>query len=430
VVQEMDAINRNAPKRILYITYDGLTDPLGQSQVLPYLCGLAKLGFSFTIISFEKKARMQKEGALIKSITSASSITWIPLPFTSKPPIISKIFDRNRMQRLASKMHKLNPFNLIHCRSYIAAEVGLKLKEATAVPFIFDMRGFWADEKVDNGQWNLKRPLFKYIYKHYKSKEKQFLLKSDGIISLTHAAKDYLLKKRDFSQLSIDVIPCCADLDHFNYINTDKLNKEAILNKLRISSEDKIICYLGSVGGWYMMKEMLLFFKLLHLKDSRYVFLILTKEDPALVYEMAKELGINQEAIKVGYSARNELPSVLSVCILSIFFIRNTFSKIASSPTKLGELMGIGIPVICNSIGDTSYIIKETGAGILVDDFSISELEKTISLVNELENIPKDSIRKGAVEFFDLQSGIEKYNAVYKRIFNEQTSLTALHAEA
>ena len=175
---------------------------------------------------------------------------------------------------------------------------------------------------------------------------------------------------------------------------------------------------------------MLLFFKLLHSKDSKYIFLILTKEDPSLVEEMAKELSINPELIKVGYSPRNELPSVLSICGLSIFFIRNSFSKIASSPTKLGELMGMGIPVICNSIGDTPYIINKTGAGMLIDDFSETQLEKIIYRVNELENIPKDSIRKGAFEFFDLQSGIEKYISVYKRLFNKQTSLTALHAEA
>ena len=30
--------------RVLYISYDGMTDALGQSQVLPYLCGLAQRG--------------------------------------------------------------------------------------------------------------------------------------------------------------------------------------------------------------------------------------------------------------------------------------------------------------------------------------------------------------------------------------------------
>lgn len=29
-------------KQALYLSYDGMTDPLGQSQVLPYIIGLQK----------------------------------------------------------------------------------------------------------------------------------------------------------------------------------------------------------------------------------------------------------------------------------------------------------------------------------------------------------------------------------------------------
>ena len=38
----------------LYLSYDGISDPLGQSQVLPYLKGLARLGHKIHLISFEK----------------------------------------------------------------------------------------------------------------------------------------------------------------------------------------------------------------------------------------------------------------------------------------------------------------------------------------------------------------------------------------
>jgi hypothetical protein len=77
----MDAI-----KRILYITYDGLTDPLGQSQILPYLKALAKYGYQFTILSFEKAERFQKEGDLVRSITREAGINWVPLSFTANLP--------------------------------------------------------------------------------------------------------------------------------------------------------------------------------------------------------------------------------------------------------------------------------------------------------------------------------------------------------
>ena len=46
--------------RVLYVSYDGMTDPLGQSQVLPYILGLNKKGYQFTLVSFEKPERLEK----------------------------------------------------------------------------------------------------------------------------------------------------------------------------------------------------------------------------------------------------------------------------------------------------------------------------------------------------------------------------------
>ena len=43
---------------VLYLSYDGMTDPLGQAQVIPYLQELSsKHGHTYTLISFEKKER-------------------------------------------------------------------------------------------------------------------------------------------------------------------------------------------------------------------------------------------------------------------------------------------------------------------------------------------------------------------------------------
>jgi len=47
-------------KNVLYISYDGMTDPLGQSQVLPYLVNLSASGYNFTILSCEKKKKYKK----------------------------------------------------------------------------------------------------------------------------------------------------------------------------------------------------------------------------------------------------------------------------------------------------------------------------------------------------------------------------------
>ena len=43
-------------RRVLFISYNGMLDPLGQSQVIPYLRELARAGVRFTLLSFERRA--------------------------------------------------------------------------------------------------------------------------------------------------------------------------------------------------------------------------------------------------------------------------------------------------------------------------------------------------------------------------------------
>lgn len=403
---------------VLYITYDGLTDPLGQSQILPYLQHLCKEGYRFTIISFEKQARLNKEGKLIQSIVDAAGIRWVPLIFTAKPPILSKVWDRWRMWQKAKALYLQHCFDLVHCRSYVAAETGLRLKKQYGVKMLFDMRGFWADEKVDNGQWNQQHLFFRKLYRHYKKKEKAFLLSADAIVSLTHAAKNHLLQQPLFKNLIIEVIPCCADLDHFNYHNIGYAQVQQIRAELKLPAGAKVITYLGSVGGWYMTQEMFAFFKQLLQAKPEYYMLVLTKDDPGKIKSEAAACGVDLSKLIITYATRQQLPLYLAVSNCSIFFIRNTFSKIASSPTKHAELMGMGLPVICNDIGDTGHIISQTGTGMLVLAFDETTLLRAVNNIATIEGINKAHIRQCAYTYFDLQKGTAAYASLYRSLFD------------
>src|SRR5689334_8735285 len=207
---------------VLYITYDGLTDPLGQSQILPYLKGLSSFGYKFTILSFEKKERFQKNSEIIEKLTSESGIEWVPLWFTSRPPLLSKFYDAVRMRNKAVELQRTHHFHMVHCRSYVAADAGLYLKKKFGIKFFFDMRGFWADEKKD-GSWNMKNPIFKKIYRYYKNKEAQYLEHADYIILLTGAGKEEIMKWPAYNKnVPLQVIPTCTDMDHFSLTDADQ----------------------------------------------------------------------------------------------------------------------------------------------------------------------------------------------------------------
>jgi len=201
--------------KALYLSYDGLTDPLGQSQILPYLLGLEKLGWEFCVVSFEKPAAFKRLKGQVEESIAATKIHWVPLIYSKKPPVISTVFDLWRMKRKARQLD-LNQFSVIHCRSYLAMLVGVQLKQHQRL--IFDMRGFWADERVEGRLWPQNSWIYRLIYRYFRRKEKDFLQRADSIVSLTNEGLQALQERYDasFDQRKTTVIPCCVDTLRFN----------------------------------------------------------------------------------------------------------------------------------------------------------------------------------------------------------------------
>ena len=153
---------------VLYISYDGITDPLGQSQILPYIVGLSQSDYRFTLISYEKPERYSLHKATVQAICSANSISWHPLPYTKFPPVLSTIRDFIKLKAKVKSLHKELSFSVVHCRSYLPSLIGLAMKRRYNTKFIFDMRGFWADERIEGGIWNLSNPIYRIIYNYFK----------------------------------------------------------------------------------------------------------------------------------------------------------------------------------------------------------------------------------------------------------------------
>ncbi|MBK6384547.1 MAG: glycosyltransferase [Chitinophagaceae bacterium] len=405
-------------KKVLYISYDGMTDPLGQSQVLPYLAGLSRQGYEFTLVSFEKKKRFEVSGQIIQSLCDKHAIKWVPLFFSSRPPVLSKLYDQWKMKRMVLKLQQKQHFDFTHCRSYVAAAAGLKLFKKYQVPFLFDMRGFWVDERVDNGQWNLKKPIYRFFYKLYKQKEKNYFREAKHIISLTERGKEELIAAYAIPAGKISVIPCCADLEHFDYHKVDLQEMEALKSKLGVNATDKVISYLGSLGGWYLTDEMLDFFKVLKAAVPKARFLFITHDAKELIIRKAVQKNIQPADIIVQPASRKEVPLLLSLSNWSIFFIKDAYSKKASSPTKQGEIMAMGIPILCNDIGDTGRIVKESGVGIIIHDYTYKSYKLILEQLEKLNRLDKKMIRRSAFDYYDLNKGIASYEQVYNKILD------------
>ena len=400
-------------KNILYLSYDGMTDPLGQSQVLPYIIGLTKKGYHFHLISFEKPDRFLAHMKDILKICDENNITWVPMLYTKRPPLFSTIWDVWRMKRKASELNKEYSFSMVHCRSYLSALIGLSMKRRFKTAFLFDMRGFWADERVDGNIWNLKNPIYRWVYNYFKRKEKIFFSTADHIISLTNEGKKEILSWNGFENLTnkISVIPCCVDIVKFDKkrVSAEMLKVKKL--ELGINDSQFIMGYVGSIGTWYMLEEMLSFYKRSSNSLTDPLFLFVTKENPKDIYKLSDDLEIPRNEIIVTSCNHTDMPLYMSLFSCSIFFIKPVYSKKASSPTKQGELMAMGIPIMCNDkVGDTAGIVRKYNSGLVISSDKINESVMSDYTFSESKAI------EGAEEYFGLEKGLNTYGEIYKKI--------------
>lgn len=403
-------------RNVLYITYDGLTDALGQSQILPYVIGLTKLGYQFSIISCEKPEKFEEGKQHIESICNEHHIDWHPLPYHKKPPILSTVKDVRAIRKKAFDLNHIKKFSMVHCRSYIASLVGLEMKRKKLVPFIFDMRGFWADERVDGKLWDLNNPMYKMVYRYFKSKEAAFVQYSNAIVSLTEAGKT-IMKEWPTLRYSkkISVIPCSVDM---NLFNRSTLSSQKLAELKQKINSPMVIGYYGSIGTWYMFNEMLAQFKAIKDKYPAAKFLIVSNDDwnPSFESALLKQ-GVDPSWIHFTKASREEMPYYIVSTQVALFFIQPCYSKLSSSPTKHGEIMSMGVPVITNSgVGDLDKIINASKTGYIVNACNTAEYVKAADAVEDLIKISPEHIRESAMQFYNLDMAIKKYADIYKMI--------------
>jgi glycosyltransferase involved in cell wall biosynthesis len=397
---------RDSQVDVLYLSYDGMTDPLGQSQVLPYLVGLSKLGFKIILISFEKPLAFAAKRQHVEEII-AGQLTWIPLVYHKRPPVFSTLLDLWILWRRVRFIQHTHGFSIVHCRSYITALIGLHAKSKWNLKFIFDMRGFWADERVEGGLWKLSNPIFKFIYDFFKRKEKQFLKNADYIISLTQNAKTEILSW-NVSTSPIVVIPACADLSLFDTSKISDTELSQWRTKLGIDQNDFVLLYLGSWGTWYLTSEMLNYFSLLKNKNPQSKFLIVSQDEVNL------DSYADSKNVVVIKADRTEVPSLISIANAAIFFIKPSFSKKASSATKMAEIMAMNKPIVTNpGWGDVEVIMRHYKNGVVANPFLIDNavIDGLLQTVPRTENPDLTP--------FSLAQGISQYRKIYQSLLNK-----------
>lgn len=414
-------------RRVLFISYNGMLDPLGQSQVIPYLRELSEReGVRFTLLSFERPAAYTTEGvarvAELKRTLDAHGVEWHSLPYHQKFSLPATAYDVWAGVRYAKRLVRENKIEMVHARSHVPAAMALALKKKFGVKMIFDVRGLMAEEYADAGHW--RAGSFKYNLT--KRMERRSFAAADGIVTLTEAIweiiKDWdgVARGRTNSEpVAHEVIPCCADLERFRF---DASARESLRAELDVK-ERFVLVYSGSVGGWYLTEEMADFFaSLTRTRDDAH-FLWLTPDRHEWVKSLMRGRGVAEENYTVRAARPADVASYLSASDAGIAFIKPCFSKLASSPTKTAEYLACGLPVVLNAgVGDSDALVTRERVGALVSNHTEDEYARAAAELSRMlddREATRRHTREVAERLFDVsRTGLERYARLYERVLD------------
>jgi glycosyltransferase involved in cell wall biosynthesis len=412
--------------KALYLCYLSLEDPLVHTQVIAYLRGLAAAGHDVHLLTFETRRLSPRERRNRRRRLAADRIAWHGLRYHKRPSLPATVYDTVVGALYVTALVLYHRIDALHARNHVPAAMAMlarRLFISRRPALIFDIRGLMAEEYADAGRWRAGGIPFRLT----KAVERAAIRRAAGMVVLTERIRHELSISQRVD--GIRVIPCCADVDA---LAAAQSMRNAMRARLRLDNA-VVMTYVGKFGGWYMAAEMATFFAVAREILPALHFLILTQGDR---HEIEEELA--RSCIVSGYTLDSvpaaELPAYLAAADFGISFIRPSPSKASSSPTKIGEYLGAGLPVVATAgIGDLDRLIVPEIGDVVAEESEASYATAAEHVHDLLATREATAARCRAVAHRDLslrEIGVPRYLQLYDDVARRRRRVIGSSASA
>jgi len=183
--------------RVTYLSVDPVTSTVGASQVLAYVERLAERGVRVDLHSFEHHV-----DEMIAADLARWGVVWTPHVFGGNGA-------RAGLGRVARLARSIRGAELVHARSDMAAAAAMW---SGAECWVWDVRSFWADQKVATGVFSARSPQARV----FRRIERRAASRARHVVALTPSAIDELDRRYDgVVGPKATVVTTCVDRRRF-----------------------------------------------------------------------------------------------------------------------------------------------------------------------------------------------------------------------
>lgn len=366
---------------LTYATVDSLSEGVGSSQIAPLMEKLSANGMKINLISFEKNS---PPITLIERMESAG-VQWTQIPFGNFGLL-------GGLERTIRLSRSIQDSTLVHARSdfpAVAARFGGHSR------ILWDVRSLWADQRKFLEESRIKRR----VLSMYSTFEDLACSSSIALSTLTKAVVPVLEHRHKNLPKIRTVVPTAVDLNRFRLSS----KMPAKLRGL----------YSGTYNKYYDLELSHRFIQVLRKLVSCEIDWAKPKESQIFSLDAGEHYTFSVTQPEMASLMAN-YSFGLSVCN------ENAGQSLkAAMPTKIAEFLAIGRPVVVNvGLGDCDEILQSSGTGVILSRSDNLE-SKAIELIELCQDLTTPNrCREIALSNFSLDSGVERYQEIYKSMLS------------
>jgi hypothetical protein len=398
---------------VLYLTFDGILSPLGFSQVARVVCALADRGARYSIVSLERASDLADADRVdqLRRQLAGSGVDWVALRYDGSGTARAAAANLAAALRTVFRVHRSRRLGLIHARAYHSAFIAYLIRRATGLPYLFDARCYWIDERATEGRW-FRQPS---IYAAAKRLEGALFRGARAIVTLTDIQAEDLRAALPAPPAGPAMTTITTTADFADFVFGERRSPETLPPDVRARLEQRVVVGLvGSLNASYRAEETGRLCRMILEEDSRAHVLVLSAQHDQY-RSLLQRHGISADRYTLAQASHQSMPVWLSWVDWGLLLLNENFAKRASMPTKLAEYFAVGVrPVQYGCNAEVSSWVRRVGTGLVLPSLEDDHLR---SAARTMARTPRDpsALARGrelAVSHFSLAGAVEKYQQV------------------
>ncbi len=285
---------------------------------------------------------------------------------------------------------------------------------AKRVPFVFEVRDLWPESLTAVGVGSGNSVLYRSL-----SAIANFLYsRSDHIVVVTPAFKEFLVKERHLPAAKISVIENGVETTVFSPCSAETIS--TLKDEMGLQGKF-VISYIGTMGMAHGLETLLDAAAQLQEENPRVIFLVIGEgSEKERIRSLAASRGL-ANILFLDQQPREKIPALISASDACLVLLKKTEIFKTVIPTKMLEFMSCARPVILGVEGQAHAIVEEAGAGIAIEPENSLELANAVRQLAANPELGRSLGRNGrefVISCLSRRSTAERYIQVLQSLLS------------